>query len=123
MQTEVLDEKGSDCGSKRTLTVTIPKKYNEYIYRYIVENGKLICLTPEIIQKYVGKTVQMRSPMYCVGKNICNMCAGDDFYLINKKFIGLVATKVGTTCTNLNMKKFHSNLVKIQQINLNDILL
>ena len=123
MQTEVLDEKGSDCGSKRTLTVTIPKKYNEYIYRYIIENGKLICLTPDVIQKYVGKTVQMRSPMYCVGKNICNMCAGDDFYLINKKFIGLVATKVGTTCTNLNMKKFHSNLIKIQQLDLNDILL
>ena len=123
MQTEVLDEKGSDCGSKRTLTVTIPKKYNEYIYRYIIENEKLICLTPDIIQKYVGKTVQMRSPMYCVGKNICNMCAGDDFYLINKKFIGLVATKVGTTCTNLNMKKFHSNLVKIQQLDLNDILI
>lgn len=124
LQTEVLEEDGSDCGTKQTLSVTIPKKIEDYLYRYIVEDdGSLTCLTPEKIDKYVGKRVKMRSPMYCIGKHLCSRCAGEYYYKLGKQSIGLTSTRVATTCTRLNMKKFHENLVKSQKIDLNDILL
>ena len=89
MQTEVLDEPGSDCGTVKTLTVTIPKNTDDYGYRYIVENGKLKCLTPDIIGNYIGKEVKMRSPMYCLAKDcICSKCAGENFYKLGKRAIG-----------------------------------
>ena len=123
MQAEVLDEPGSDCGSKRTIEVTIPGNKDLYLYRYIVENGKLICLTPDVIGKYMGKKVKMRSPLYCCGEHLCSKCAGEYFYKLGKRFVGLTTSRVATTCTNLNMKKFHENLVKTWQINLEDMLI
>lgn len=124
LQTEVLGEYGSDCGTKKTLDITIPKKPEDYLYRYIIENGKLVCLTPDVIGNYVGKTVKMRSPMYCIDKKcICNKCAGDNFYKLDKKNIGLVAVTMGGVLLNLNMKKFHDNVVKIQNIDVNDMLI
>lgn len=124
LQTEVLGEYGSDCGTKKTLDITIPKKTEDYLYRYIVENDKLVCLTPDIISNYIGKTVRMRSPMYCIDKKcICNKCAGDNFYKLDKKNIGLVAVTMGGVLLNLNMKKFHNNVIKIQNIDVNDMLI
>ena len=125
LQTEVLGENGSDCGTTKGLSVTIPAgKPDDYLYRYIIENDKLIWLTPDIISKYIGKEVKMRSPMFCIAKDcICSKCAGEDFYKLGKKAIGLTATKVATTCSRLNMKKFHENLVKTRDIDLKDIFL
>ena len=124
MQTEVLGDNGSDCGTVKGLTVTIPENTDDYLYRYIIEGDKLICLTPDIMGKYVGKEVKMRSPMFCIAKDcICNKCAGEDFYKLGKKSIGLIATKVATTCSRMNMKKFHENLVKTRDIDIKDIFL
>ena len=128
MQTEVLADKDSDCGSKGYLTITLPQKgYDDFIYRYIIEGDKLICLTPEVITKYIGKTVKMRSPMYCIGygkeKHLCNKCAGDFYYMLGKKNIGLVCSRPAETTKRLGMKKFHENLVRTKQIDVNDILL
>lgn len=125
-QSDVLDEKGSDCGTKKTLTVTItPKNINDYLYRYIKVNGKPICITDEYIEKNInGKsvTVEMYSPMYCIGDKICNKCAGDLYYKMDKLNIGLSTSRIATTLTNLNMKKFHNSQIKIKKININDIL-
>ena len=127
MQTEVLDEPGSDCGTVKYLKVIIPtnpKNTKDYLYRYIIEGNKLVCLTPEVIERYVGKEVKMRSPMYCIAKDcICSKCAGENFYKLGKRSIGLTATKVATTCSRLNMKKFHENLVKSREIDIKDIFL
>ena len=124
MQTEMLDEPGSDCGSKRTLDIVIPeKRTSDYLYRYIIENGKLVCLTSDVINKYIGKTVHMRSPMYCGGKYICSKCAGENFYMLGKRNIGLLTTRVSSTCLRLSMKKFHSNLIHTKELDLKDLLL
>lgn len=123
MQTEVLDKPGSDCGSKRYLEVVIPKRLDDYSYRYIIENDKLICLTPDVLPKYVGKKVKLRSPMYCTGKCLCSKCAGENFYIMGRPKVGLLTTKVASTCLRLSMKKFHSNLIKTKQIDLKDMLL
>jgi DNA-directed RNA polymerase beta' subunit len=128
LQGESLGPADSDCGSVGTLPVTITNKNkNDYLQRYIVERGKLVLLTEDNISNYVNKTVKMRSPMFCVrvGENkcICNKCAGEFFYKIGKTNIGLAAMKIGSSLTNLNMKKFHENLIVTKPIDMDDILL
>lgn len=123
LQTESLGPKGSDCHTHGTIDIVIPKETKNFEYRYIMENGKPKCLTPEIIKNYVGKKVKLRTPMKCIDDEICNVCAGDFYYILGKEHIGLLAAKVATTCTDLNMKKFHENLIKLYDIDLDDMLI
>lgn len=122
MQTEVLDVKDSDCGTLRTIDITLTEKNSkDFKYRFIKEGEKLVLLTPEEMKKRIGKTVKMRSPMMCTGDKICNHCAGDLYYMLGIENIGLSASRVATTLTNLNMKKFHENLIVSKQISTDDI--
>lgn len=128
MQSETLADEGSDCGTNGYLTIKIPEKgYDDFTYRYIKEGEDLICLTPDIIQRYVGKIVKLRSPMYCIGvgkeKHLCNKCAGDFYYKLGKKNIGLLCSRPAETTKRLGMKKFHDNVVHTKQIDVNDMLL
>jgi hypothetical protein len=127
-QTEVLGPKDSDCGSKRTITVTLTNdNYNDFIHRYILVGTKLIELTNENKSEYVGKTVKMRSPLYCVGigpnRCLCNKCAGNFYYNLQKPNIGLLTSKIATTLTQMGLQKFHQNLVKTKKIDLDTIFL
>lgn len=120
MQTEILDEPGSDCGTDKTLSMVLEKgDVKEYTYRNINENGKVVLLTPSNINKYVGKKIDVYSPLFCCGDKICNKCAGKQF----TKFIGLEASKIATTLTNLNMKKFHDNTIKNVKFDMKDLLM
>lgn len=124
MQTEMLDVHGSDCGTKRTIEVTLSNRNSkDFEYRYIVEGSKLVCLTPENMPRYIGKTVHMRSPMYCLGDKTCNMCAGEMNYKLGILNIGLGCSKVATTLLRLGMKKFHISNLKSTQIDVNDMLI
>lgn len=124
MQTEVIDEHGTDCGCKKYLEISLTEKNaSSYEYRYIIDGGKLVCLTPEVIKKYIGKVVKLRSPMYCTGQKICNMCAGEMNYKLNNINIGLGCSKVATTLLQLGMKKFHISNLSSQQIDVDDLLI
>lgn len=129
MQMEQLDpDENSDCGTKYYLEITLPKSgIHDYDYRFILENGKLKCLTPQIVEGYAGKPVKLRSVMFCKGTtNIhckCAKCAGLYYYKTGKRFIGLQSSKMATTLTNLNMKKFHENLVRTSLINPEDLVI
>lgn len=124
MQSEMLDVHGSDCGTKKTIEITLTNRNaKDFEYRYIVEGSKLVCLTPEIMQNYIGKTVHMRTPMYCLGDKTCNMCAGEMNYKLGILNIGLGCSKVATTLLRLGMKKFHISNLKSTQIDVNDMLI
>ena len=124
MQNTVLDEKGTDCHSKKTLQVKLtPKNKSDFLYRYIVEGGKLVCLTPNVIDKYIGKVVNMRSPMYCKNKKKCNICSGDMSYKLGVVNVGLGCSRVATTLLRLGMKKFHTANIESTPINVDEMLL
>ena len=125
LQMEQLDpDPESDCGTKLFLSIEIPKHNpHQYDYRFILENGKLKCLTPELIGDYIGKRVKMRSVMFCKGEHKCSRCAGLYYYKTKKMFIGLQTGKIATTLTNTNMKKFHENLVRTSKIDPTDLLI
>lgn len=122
LQTVVLDEKGSDCGTKGYITVHItPELRNDFNYRYIIEGSKLVLLDDTNIDKYVGRTVKMRSPMYCIGKKLCRKCAGTIHEKLDIENIGLTSTKVASTLLNLSMKKFHDTSTKMNEVKLEQI--
>lgn len=113
MQTEIIDAEGSDCGTQKTLRIHLTKgNKSRYMSRNIKTSNGTILLTPENIDRYVDKDVQMYSPMYCTGTRLCRKCAGG----YTNPYIGLDTNKIATTLTNLNMKKFHDSTIKTETI-------
>ena len=73
------DQPDSDCHTRHYKEVKITKDNidNNY-YSYIIENGKLVELLPSNADKYIGKTVKMRTSDECEAPNgfICDHCMG-----------------------------------------------
>jgi hypothetical protein len=118
-----LDKHGSDCGTTKTLKVTLTKEnVGIFKFRFIVEGKKLVLLTSENIDSYIGKTVNMRSPLYCKSKKMCNKCYGELPYKLGIVNIGLTFNAVGEKLKNLSMKAFHDMTVKLNNINIEDAI-
>ena len=125
LQTEVIGDPGSDCGTKFTLEYEFEEDdINDFQNRFIDVNGTKVLINKENAEKFVGKKIHLYSPFGCigVGKNkecLCEKCAG----IQTSKFVGLNSNKVATTLTNLNMKKFHDSTLRFKKIDPNGILL
>ncbi len=120
MQTLVLDEKDSDCGTKFYNLITITEDTSKlFIDRYILDDsGKTVLLDKNNISNYYDKEVRLRSPMFCKGDKICNKCAGELFYKLGVKNAGLLTSTLSGTLMNLSMKKFHDATVKFKKTNI-----
>lgn len=119
-----LDKPGSDCGTKRTVSVKLTK-YNigDWMYSFIQEGNKLIELDRHNKDKYLGKTVKFRYSALCSNKSknqcICNKCVGNLPYRLTTntdgtKFIqnfGAASPQLMSRIKNINMKAFHESLV------------
>ena len=98
LQGVVIDDAGTDCGTKHTLKIIIPESMkNIFINRYVLDgNGKLVLLTNENIDSYTGKEVKLRSPMYCKSEHICSKCAGELFYKMGVKNVRIAERCYGS---------------------------
>jgi len=96
---------------------------NDYLYRYIMEGNKLILLDDDNIHKYFGVKVKMRTPMGCISKKLCRVCAGLMYEKLNITNIGLTSARVSSTLVNLSMKKFHNSTSQISQVKLNNLII
>ena len=113
LQSQVLDEKGTDCKSQVPMILELTKdNVSEYKYHYIVEGSKYVRLDDSNMDQYIGKTVKLRFPSTCVGKNVCNICAGDRFYLLGIRNIGITANRLANTLLNGKMKMSHDTTVR-----------
>lgn len=117
----VLGPVGSDCGTKRYITVELNKSnISEWMYSYIVENGKLIELNSDNMDKYINKTVKMRFSSLCESKDyICNKCAGEMFNKLGFKNIGMLTANMASILKNKSMKAFHDGTVSTHEIDIN----
>ncbi len=123
LQTVVLDKRGSDCGTKNTITITLNESdIGDFIFRYVVDNGKIVKLTYENFKNYINKPVQLRSIMMCTADKKCNVCSGDMKYEQGIINIGFTGSTVGSAMTGLGMKKFHDPTIKLHNISNNPIL-
>lgn len=112
-----LGPKGSDCGTKRTLTVKLEGAMLKMLmYSYIVEGSKLVRLDSTNMDKYKGKTVKIRFSSLCKNECICNKCAGDLYYLLNASNIGTATPQLASAVKNIMMKSFHDSTEKFTQM-------
>ena len=124
LQHIVLGPIDSDCGTKNTITVKLDKKnIGSYMYSYIKEGEKLIELTSDNMDKYIGKTVKIRYISLCEYKDgvKCHKCAGNAWVRLGKTNIGVATPKIPSTLKNISMKAFHDSVEKFNPIDLNDI--
>ena len=118
-----LDKFGSDCHTKGYRTVQITNKNaGKFKNRFIIEGNKLVELTGEVMPKYIGKTVKMRSPLYCLGgETICHKCMGSAFYKIGIKNVGWTTSSLGSNLLNRYMKAFHDATIKLIEIDVKNM--
>lgn len=120
LQYIILDDEGTDCGTTHYIQPTLDKDNIEmYMYSYIIEGSKLVELTSQNMDKYVGKKVKMRFSSMCKrtknGK-ICSKCAGNMFYRIGFRNIGVACSSVFSTMKNKCMKSFHDGTLQMVEI-------
>lgn len=107
---------GSDCGTKRTKSVTLTKdNIDDWMYSYIVESGnKLVELTSDNRDSYLGKKVKFRYSGLCESeKGICNKCAGNLFTRLGIKNVGVASYVIPASIKLKSMKTFHDSTIKI----------
>ena len=121
LQRVKLLERGSDWTTPDTFQTVIT---NRHLYRYITENGRPICLTPEVIDKYKGKVCKLRSPLHCHAKDpyYCNICMGDRLYDIGVHNVGLTVSILSGATLNAALKTKHNVTVGTYTIKEEDIL-
>ena len=121
LQRVKLLERGSDCKTPDTFQTVIT---NRHLYRYIMENGKPVCLTPEEIDNYKGKVCKLRSPLHCHAKDpyYCNICMGDRLYDIGVHNVGLTVSILSGATLNAALKTKHNVTVGTYTIKEEDIL-
>ena len=123
LQMMIIDEPGTDCGTKQTIPIKIASSNkNILVYTYIEENGQLKLLTPENISSYVGKIVNIRTPMTCLSSKICNKCAGELFYKLGANNAGLFSGYLSHAMLNLALKSKHDASIKLYQIDTENII-
>ena len=116
-QSVSVDVDGSDCKTKSYLKILITdKNWYKYEFQNIMDGDKIVTLTADNHQKYVGKVVKLRSPMCCTGKNVCSVCAGRVPYITGLTNIGITFATVPNSMLNAGMKKFHTSAVDMDYV-------
>lgn len=115
-----LDPEGSDCGTKNHIEVVLTKKnIKEFMYCNIIEGDKLVELTSDNMNKYIGKKVKMRYSSMCESKTgICSKCMGSLFYRSQKTNVGTATTVIPSTLKNISMKAFHDSVQRLTEMDI-----
>ena len=112
-----LSQKGSDCRTKHTVSMILDSDSAKLLNkRYIMVGDKAVKLTSENMSQYIGKQINLRSPMYCADKHYCNICSGDLYYEMGVENVGLITNIIGSSLTTISMKKMHDTSVKLGQM-------
>lgn len=109
----VTGPEGSDCGTDRYVEVLLTEdNINLYMYNYIISGSSLVELTSKNRDKYINKKVKFRFSSMCKSKDyICSKCAGNLWYRLGIKNIGLLTAQVASKLKNISMKSFHDSVV------------
>ena len=104
--------KGSDCHTKRYITVDLTEdNIGDYMYCYTIQGDNLVLINSENKSKFVGKKIKLRFASMCEMKDgFCNKCAGDLVYLLSNN-IGMILPQIPDRLKTICMKSFHNSTV------------
>ena len=121
MQHLKVDKQGTDCGSDKYITVDLNNKnIKDYMYCFIKDGSKLVEITSDNKNKYIGKTVKMRFSAFCKNKKdgyICEKCIGTLYRRIGITNIGLGSMIMMSSLKNKSMSQFHNSTLDLSTIN------
>jgi hypothetical protein len=106
--TTKIDFNLKDCKTDKYLEITL---YDEdwakaVIGRYLHDKT---LITEDNYKQFIGKTVKLRSPIFCKSPKICLTCYGELYKLLSTEDIGIESAQiVGERGTQLIMKTFHT---------------
>lgn len=100
-----------DCNTKDGLELTIKDNSmaKAILWRYYYdENGIEKFVSTENYGDLVGKTIKLRSPIYCTTPKICKKCYGKLYTILHSPQIGIIAASaIGERTTQLVLRTFH----------------
>lgn len=105
-----IDDTLEDCGTKDTMELFVePGMGQTLLWRnFINEDGQVTRITRKNFKELEGKTIKLRSPIYCESDKICKTCYGNLFKILHSNQIGIIATQaVGERTTQLVLRTFH----------------
>ena len=113
---------GGDCKTKNGFIMKVTPNYKKALTFLFVDagDGKFKRYTLEEIEKYIGKYVMVRTPMYCKqpGKSICRTCCGT---ALANSDITLTAIAMGGGALKAALDGFHNKTNSV--INIKGLLL
>lgn len=110
--TTELDENLDDCGTSDGLEIKVTREMISSIIGryYIKDDGTLKLIKSSNCKSLIGKTIRLRSPIYCEGRKICKTCYGNLYRILHSDQIGIIATQtIGERSTQLVLRTFHTS--------------
>ncbi len=111
-----------DCGSRigNPFSVT-DSNASMILQRYLVTDGEPLLLTEENIKQYVGKTVVVRSPMFCKldKTDYCAKCCGNKL-ATHKTGLSMAVADYGSAFLSMFMAAMHSKGLQTAKLNVNN---
>lgn len=112
--------KQTDCKSKvgREINIT-EKSYKRYLNRYMLDkDNKPVLLTEDLLKTLIGKTIKLRTPLYCHLENdYCTVCTGESIKDYENG-VSLLVSGVGGKILSISLKAFHGKELKTGTIDL-----
>lgn len=119
-----LDEELEDCTTNDYLNMNFTIKNSDgtinqkksldfvklFLWRYYLdeETKTLKMISSKNFKDLVGKTVKIRSPIYCKSEKICKKCYGNLYKILHSNQIGVIGTQsVSERITQLVLRTFH----------------
>jgi hypothetical protein len=105
-------EPNSDCKSTKTIAIEVTKENKQDMkWRWIIEKGTFVLLTPDNIDQYMGKVVECRAPIYCLSENLCEKCTGELYKRLGIVNAGLSLNKITGIFLNKLLKVMHDSTI------------
>jgi hypothetical protein len=74
------------------------------------EGDELVLITKDSCKDLIGKTIKIRSPIFCTEPKVCKTCYGESHKTLNSTFIGIIAAQtLGEKSTQLVLRTFHTS--------------
>ena len=116
---------GEPCNTKRGFITVLTKSDAPFtIDREIRVNGKWVLLhTEQEVSPYIGKVVEIRSPMYCKaeGDNICYACLSHKYKNVPGGVTN-IASGISMILMVMFLKLMHASAVKSATIEIDDLI-
>lgn len=119
--TVTVDDCGSKVGRPRLIT---SKNISRQVGRYfIVGDGVEFVKEEQDAEKYLGKVMQRRSPMYCKlldGNEVCKTCIGFNL-ASNPTAVSMAVSDYGSEFLNIKMSAMHGKELRTKALDLNTL--